>query len=188
MPAWRSPTWTSPPPPTGNDAPAAATIRRFHACRPGPAAGPRLHRRTRGCRAGACRIGDPGHGHPRPHPRPALEHRSSPAITAEATLSFKDAKPLLEAQCYAYHGVTKKKGGIDLSAYADIAAVARDRKTWQTVAEQLAAHDMPPDNAKSQPSADQRRQSLSAVKQALEAMRIPAGHDQATRGRRWCGG
>jgi hypothetical protein len=86
---------------------------------------------------------------------------------ADAGPSFAEARPLLEGACFACHGPTKKKSGIDLSAYADEAAVARDRKTWRRVAEQLESGEMPPEEAKVQPSAAQRAQLLAAVRRAL---------------------
>src|SRR5258708_7927751 len=67
------------------------------------------------------------------------------AQAAESGSLFKDARPLFETTCFACHGPSKKKAGIDLSVYADEAAVARDRKTWQKAAEQLASGEMPPE-------------------------------------------
>ena len=89
-----------------------------------------------------------------------------PLAAADAP-SFKEARPLLDANCFSCHGPTKKKSGIDLSAYADEAAVARDRKTWRRVAEQLTSKEMPPEEAKNQPNDAQRAQLLAAVRQAL---------------------
>jgi Protein of unknown function (DUF1592)/Protein of unknown function (DUF1588)/Protein of unknown function (DUF1585)/Protein of unknown function (DUF1595)/Protein of unknown function (DUF1587)/Planctomycete cytochrome C len=85
-----------------------------------------------------------------------------------AAVSFTDLRPLLDAQCFSCHGQAKKKGGIDLSVYADETAIAKDRKTWQMVVEQIAAKDMPPENAKVQPSDAERERLLSGLRQVLE--------------------
>jgi hypothetical protein len=72
-----------------------------------------------------------------------------------------EIKPLMEANCLACHGAKKQKGGIDFSTIADDHAVLRSRKLWRKAAEQLKSSDMPPDDAKAQPTAQERERMVA---------------------------
>ncbi|HWE38468.1 MAG TPA: DUF1592 domain-containing protein [Isosphaeraceae bacterium] len=56
----------------------------------------------------------------------------------------KDVAPLLAKYCAGCHDAKKPRGGIDLTSYKDAGAVARDRKAWERVFDQLEGRDMPP--------------------------------------------
>lgn len=88
----------------------------------------------------------------------------------EATVSFtKDIKPLLETHCVSCHGPMKKKAGVDLSLIADDVGVQRDRATWKKVVDQLASKEMPPEDAKTQPSEIERQRLATWAKATLAA-------------------
>ncbi|MEP6662237.1 MAG: DUF1592 domain-containing protein [Verrucomicrobiota bacterium] len=67
----------------------------------------------------------------------------------------KDIKPLLAKYCYACHGETKKKADLSLQSYDTLAAVLKDRATWEKVLHNLQTGEMPPEN-KPQPSLRER--------------------------------
>lgn len=96
----------------------------------------------------------------------ALDVRAGEAAGAAFA---KDIKPLLEAHCIACHGPTKRKAGVDLSLATDEAAVQRDHATWKKVADQLASREMPPEDAKSQPSESERQRLMAWIKTSLAA-------------------
>jgi hypothetical protein len=74
---------------------------------------------------------------PSDRPADAAEPAPAPAFAA-------DGVAFLRKHCLSCHGERKPKAGVSLQGYADEAAVARDRKTWQRVLDVLAAGDMPP--------------------------------------------
>ncbi len=68
----------------------------------------------------------------------------------------KDVKPLLDTYCFKCHGNGKKKGGVDLQAFASPEAAIKDPKTWQAVLDNVQSGDMPPDDEDKQPKLDER--------------------------------
>ena len=86
-----------------------------------------------------------------------------------ATVFAKDIKPLLETHCVSCHGPMKRKAGVDLSLISDEAGVQRDRSTWRKVVDQLASKEMPPEDAKSQPSEAERQRLAGWAKATLTA-------------------
>ncbi len=77
---------------------------------------------------------------------------------------MKDVRPLLDTYCFTCHSPEKKKGDLDLSAIASEDAAKHAIKLWRGVIEQLHSHDMPPDTAKKQPSAEERDRLIAAIK------------------------
>jgi hypothetical protein len=82
----------------------------------------------------------------------------------DGPLYLKDIRPLLDAYCFACHNPEKKKGDLDLSAIASEDAAKHALKIWREVIDQLHSHDMPPDTAKKQPSAEERDRLIAAIK------------------------
>ena len=66
-------------------------------------------------------------------------------------------RPFLREYCVACHGERKKEAKLDLGAYTSLAAVAKDHRVWERVSERLEAEEMPPEEAKRQPGAHERR-------------------------------
>ncbi|MDA1276767.1 MAG: DUF1587 domain-containing protein [Verrucomicrobia bacterium] len=68
----------------------------------------------------------------------------------------KEVRPFLETYCFECHGLGKQKGKLDLGKYASAADVAADSAKWKTVLDMLASSEMPPDDAKLQPTSGER--------------------------------
>ncbi len=68
--------------------------------------------------------------------------------------------PVLERHCLACHGGKKPKGDLDL---ARVGANADDLPRWELVLERLRAGEMPPREAKSQPTAEERKAVVAWV-------------------------
>ena len=60
----------------------------------------------------------------------------------------------------ACHGERKKEAKLDLSVYSSVAAVVKDHRVWERVAERLEAEEMPPEEATA----------------AAQGARAPGGH------------
>jgi len=71
---------------------------------------------------------------------------------------FKErVQPLVETYCYTCHGKEKTEAKLDLTTFATAAQVAARHRTWELIRERLKAGEMPPDEAKRQPTADERQ-------------------------------
>ena len=55
-------------------------------------------------------------------------------------------KPFMQAYCVACHGKDKPQAQLDLTAYANMAAVGHDFPHWSLILERLDAKQMPPAN------------------------------------------
>jgi mono/diheme cytochrome c family protein len=77
---------------------------------------------------------------------PALEDRFDQMV-----------RPFLKNNCLGCHGPEKPKGKLDLSAYTSVSSIVMDHKMWKLVRERLEADEMPPAEARRQPTPDERR-------------------------------
>ncbi len=66
------------------------------------------------------------------------------APRAEETAYHENIVPLLKQYCFKCHGSEKQCADLNLSKYADAAAVASDRETWETVLDYVDSGQMPP--------------------------------------------
>jgi uncharacterized protein DUF1592/uncharacterized protein DUF1588/uncharacterized protein DUF1587/uncharacterized protein DUF1595/uncharacterized protein DUF1585/cytochrome c len=85
----------------------------------------------------------------------------------------RTALPFLKTYCHGCHRSEKREGKLDLSAFSSLDQVATSHATWEAVLERLKSKEMPPDDAKKQPSADERTgiiEWISSVRQ-FEAQR-----------------
>lgn len=82
-------------------------------------------------------------------------------------------RPFLETHCFACHGREKQKGKLDISHYAAVETVAQDLRRWEDVLDRLQGEEMPPEEAKSQPSPELRREVIGWIRalRAREARR-----------------
>jgi hypothetical protein len=85
------------------------------------------------------------------------------AMAAESSFT-KDAKPLLETYCVSCHNPEKKKADLDLTVFKDDDSASRATKLWRGAIEQVHDHLMPPENAKKQPTAEEREALITALK------------------------
>lgn len=90
------------------------------------------------------------------------------AQTPSALLVFeKEIRPLLKEYCLTCHSTEKQKGELDLEVFSSLEAVKRHPKIWQSVAEQLANHEMPPKD-KAQPTSEQKERLAKWVGAMLD--------------------
>src|SRR6516165_957551 len=84
--------------------------------------------------------------------------RTAPAEATPLELRFRETvHPFLQTYCLECHDAQKRKGDLDLSAFSNLEAVARDHAEWEIVREQLELGAMPPAKAKRRPRADVRQ-------------------------------
>ncbi|HVE43206.1 MAG TPA: DUF1592 domain-containing protein [Planctomycetota bacterium] len=76
-----------------------------------------------------------------------------------------EIRPILATHCYSCHGNQKAKAKLNLESFADEAAVAKARKTWKRVYDQIQAREMPPEEKPRLPVAD-----LEKITSWLEAL------------------
>ncbi|MDX1951986.1 MAG: DUF1592 domain-containing protein [Verrucomicrobiota bacterium] len=74
----------------------------------------------------------------------------------------KEIKPLLVKYCYDCHGNGKKKGGLSLDKFTDLASIAQDRKSWEHILKNVKGGEMPPDDEE-QPTQSERDQIIAWI-------------------------
>lgn len=77
-------------------------------------------------------------------------------------------KPFMQAYCVACHGKDKPQAQLDLTAYANMAAVGHDFPHWSLILERLDAKQMPPASYGKQPPAGQRNAVIAWVRAARQ--------------------
>jgi mono/diheme cytochrome c family protein len=92
------------------------------------------------------------------------EEPKEDALDASFTTTMK---PFLDAYCVSCHGPKKQSASLDLSRGGGAAAVVRNAKEWELVLDRVHAGEMPPEEAKRQPTAAERE----AVVKWLRAVR-----------------
>lgn len=75
--------------------------------------------------------------------------------------------PFLNKHCLACHGTKTQEAKLDLSGFKSIESVAKAHQIWEIVLERLKANEMPPKDAKPQPSKEER----TAVVQWIQDVR-----------------
>jgi Protein of unknown function (DUF1592)/Protein of unknown function (DUF1588)/Protein of unknown function (DUF1595)/Protein of unknown function (DUF1585)/Protein of unknown function (DUF1587)/Planctomycete cytochrome C len=94
--------------------------------------------------------------------RPAV-----PAAPVDPAAEFNGkVRPLLKTYCVKCHNPTDRDGGVDLDSITESSASGK-RALWKRAGRRLAAHEMPPDDAK-QPTADEAKRLSAWMKQAAE--------------------
>ena len=68
----------------------------------------------------------------------------------------ESVRPFVQTYCVGCHRGAKPKGDFDLAAYTNLDGVLKDERQWGRVLEKLKAGEMPPDEAKLQPTAKER--------------------------------
>lgn len=86
------------------------------------------------------------------------------AASAQDTSYLKDVRPLLETYCVSCHNPEKKKADLDLSVITTEEQAQKATKLWRGVINQIHNHDMPPENAKKQPTAEEREKIIAGLK------------------------
>src|SRR6516164_3249814 len=75
-----------------------------------------------------------------------------PGMADEPDRRFTDVlQPFLKNYCLACHGPVKQQAKLDLSKFTSTAAVVKNHRVWERVAERLEADEMPPAKATKHP-------------------------------------
>ena len=72
-------------------------------------------------------------------------------------------RPFLKDNCLGCHGPDKPKGKLDLSVYTSVPAIVKDHRVWAVVLDRLEAEEMPPEEAKRQPTPHERRSVIEWI-------------------------
>jgi len=72
--------------------------------------------------------------------------------------------PFLNRHCLSCHGEKKPAAMLDLTGRRTIENVARDHRVWESIAERLEAGEMPPEDAQTRPTPEERKVVLDWLK------------------------
>ena len=78
--------------------------------------------------------------------------------------------PFVQTYCSGCHGKEKREGKLDMTAFSSLSQVAAGHATWETVRERLEAKEMPPEEAKKQPTAAKTAPAAAKAKELIKAM------------------
>lgn len=85
-------------------------------------------------------------------------------LQAEAQRAFKDeVTPFVKTYCIRCHGQDQQKGGINFQPALSHPGDATIAKRWKQAAANVKTHDMPPANAKKQPTDTERQAFLEGI-------------------------
>ncbi len=80
------------------------------------------------------------------------------ALQAETKKVFEDrVTPFFKSYCTDCHGIHRMEGGINFAPTLVAAGASSSAKTWKQALANIKAHDMPPDDAKKQPTDEERQ-------------------------------
>jgi hypothetical protein len=84
-------------------------------------------------------------------------------------------KPFLQTYCYGCHGGNQPAAGFDLTSYTTQDSVVGDQRHWNLVVTRLKAGEMPPSQARQQPTPVQRQSVIDWIERtgAEDAKRHP---------------
>ena len=86
------------------------------------------------------------------------------ALRADAKQSFKDVvTPFVENYCTRCHGQERQKGGINFGPALKDPGETASSKRWKEAVAIVKTHDMPPSDAKKQPTDEERQRFLEGV-------------------------
>ena len=105
--------------------------------------------------------------------RQAGTGRSAPPAQGDAFAT--SVKPFLQTYCYGCHGGNQPAAGFDLTSYATQDSVVGDQRHWNLVVTRLKAGEMPPSQARQQPTPVQRQSVIDWIERtgAEDAKRHP---------------
>ncbi|MBI1177711.1 DUF1592 domain-containing protein [bacterium] len=106
----------------------------------------------------------------------AMAARAQDPRPADLKAFADNVSPLVSDYCLDCHSTDTQKGDLDLEQFTTAAAVLKNPKSWELVAEKLASGEMPPEK-KPQPSPDERQRLLDAVNQLLDTAALAHAGD-----------
>ncbi len=68
----------------------------------------------------------------------------------------KTVKPFLNSYCLGCHGDLRQEAELKLTGFVSMKDVSKSHQTWEIILERLNAEEMPPEDAKRQPSKNER--------------------------------
>jgi hypothetical protein len=89
------------------------------------------------------------------------------SLSPQADEYAKNVQPLLAKYCHSCHGAVKPKAEVNLVRFTTEAAVQADRKLWKRALQMTSTHQMPPEEAKVQPTPDDRARLVAGLQAAL---------------------
>ncbi len=98
----------------------------------------------------------------------ARSHASAQTADKLENRFAADVKPFVERYCLKCHGPNRPKGDLDLSRDATLAVVADNIRQWSRVLDRLQANEMPPEDAKRQPSGTERAAVIAWLRDLQE--------------------
>jgi uncharacterized membrane protein len=106
----------------------------------------------------------------------ALSTASAPAAETTETLERRFSQvvqPLLKSHCFECHAGDKQEAKLNLADFDSARSLAENPRTWHLIRLRLEVDEMPPEDAKTPLSADDRRALTDWIKeaQAFEAER-----------------
>ncbi len=86
------------------------------------------------------------------------------ALQAEAKKSFKEVvTPFVDTYCTRCHGQDRQKGGINFGPALKNPGETASTKRWKQAVAIVKSHDMPPEDAKKQPTDEERQNFLNGI-------------------------
>jgi hypothetical protein len=93
-----------------------------------------------------------------------VEDADFAALQAEARKSFKEVvTPFVDSYCTRCHGQDRQKGGINFGPSLKNPGETASSKRWKQAVAAVKSHDMPPEDAKKQPSEEERHKFLDGI-------------------------
>src|SRR4051812_563557 len=90
------------------------------------------------------------------------------AVPARPDAVETGIQPFLKTYCYGCHSGSQPAAGFDLSSYDTQQSIVGDQHRWNLVLTRLKAGEMPPSQARQQPSPDQRQMVIQWI-EAIDA-------------------
>src|SRR3954466_4975634 len=86
------------------------------------------------------------------------------SLQANATNSFKDVvTPFVDAYCTRCHGQDRQKGGVNFGPALKKPGETASAHRWKQALGVVKSHDMPPEEAKKQPTDEERQKFLEGI-------------------------
>ncbi len=76
--------------------------------------------------------------------------------------------PFLNSYCLGCHGRDRKEAKLDLAGYTTAGKVASAHQVWETVLQRVSSKEMPPEEARRQPAAEDRQAVIDWIHSARE--------------------
>src|SRR5436190_21433789 len=94
------------------------------------------------------------------------EDKDFAALQAETKKTFQEkVTPFVKTYCFQSHGDKKTQGGINFAPGLYNPGAPSSRKRWKQALANVKTHDMPPEDAKQQPTDEERQMFVDWIGQ-----------------------